>query len=305
MPSAEKGMHHHVVGEMLDAVRCIYCLDASDASRSIEHVIPESLGNTKLVLPPGVVCDRCNNYLSRKVEGPFVNSFPIRNLRFEQSLPSKRGRVPRLEVTAPGGGPAVLTRSPGGPMVVAFDNAADIYDVIDKSRYIISADDVHPIEGRVWSRFVGKVALGYLAAVSLEQLNDYEWIVNARELDELRNHVRRADRTDWQVHRRRIYHQDTAWAEGNDTVQRIWEATLSETNDGLPHFTAAFFGHECTICLTQSDLTPFRRELLASGGESPLFTGRHRADWLQQRGRGPNNRTMLLAVAPGEGRWAS
>ena len=110
-------MHHRVVGGILETVRCIYCLEASGASRSVEHVIPESLGNTKLVLPPGVVCDRCNNYLSRKVEGPFLNSFPIRKLRFDQALPSKRGRVPRLEAAAPGGGPAVLTRAPGGPIV--------------------------------------------------------------------------------------------------------------------------------------------------------------------------------------------
>lgn len=88
-------------------------------------------------------------------------------------------------------------------------------------------------------------------------------------------------------------------------MQRTWEATLSETTDGLPYFTGAFFGLECTICLTQADLSTFRRELLTSGGESPLFAGRHRADWLEQRGRGPNSRTALLAIAPGGSHGAS
>ena len=83
------------------------------------------------------------------------------------------------------------------------------------------------------------------------------------------------------------------------------EATLSETSDGLPHFTGAFFGLECTICLTQPDLSTFRRELLASGGESPLFAGRHRADWLQRRGRGPNSRKALLAIARGDSHGAN
>ena len=298
-------MHYGVVGGILDTVRCIYCLDASGTSRSVEHVIPESLGNTKLVLPPGVVCDRCNNYLSRKVEGPFLNSFPIRKLRFDQALPSKRGRIPRLEVAVAGGGPAVLARAAGGPIVVAFDRAADVLDVAARFRGVLLGDDCHPPEARVWSRFVGKVALGFLAARSLQHMNEYEWIAETREFDELRNHVRWGVHGDWQVQVRSIYHPDTAWADGVGTVQRTWEATLSETSDGLPHFTGAFFGLECTICLTQPDLSTFRRELLASGGESPLFTGRHRADWLQRRGRGPNSRKALLTIARGDSHGAN
>ena len=299
------GMHHRAVGGTLDTARCIYCLDASGTSRSVEHVIPESLGNTKLVLPPGVVCDRCNNYLSRKVEGPFLNSFPIRKLRFDQALPSKRGRVPRLEVAVAGGGPAVLARAAGGPIVIAFDRTADVLDAVARSRGVLLGEEYHPPDARVRSRFVGKVALGFLAASSLQHANEYEWIVETRELDELRNHVRWGVRGDWQVQVRRIYHPDTAWADGMGTVQRTWEATLFETSDGLPHFTGAFFGLECTICLTQPDLTTFRRELLASGGESPLFAGRHRADWLQRRGRGPNSRTALLAIAYGDSHGAN
>ena len=290
------GMHHRVVGGTLDTVRCIYCLDASGTSRSVEHVIPESLGNTKLVLSPGVVCDRCNNYLSRKVEGPFLNSFPIRKLRFDQAVPNKRGRVPRLEVAVAGGGPAVLARAAGGPIVVAVDRAVDVLDIAAGSRSVLLGEEFRPPEARVWSRFVGKVALGFLAASSLQHMNEYEWIVETREFDELRNHVRWGARGDWQVQVRRIYHPDTAWADGIGTVQRTWEATLFETSDGLPHFTGAFFGLECTICLTQPDLSTFRRELLISGGESPLYAGRHRADWLRRRGLGPNSREALIAI---------
>jgi hypothetical protein len=51
-------------------MRCPFFKSDSTASRSIEHIIPESLGNMTQILPPGVVCDGCNNYFSRKVEGP-------------------------------------------------------------------------------------------------------------------------------------------------------------------------------------------------------------------------------------------
>ena len=45
--------------------------DPSTNSRSKEHIVPQSLGGTEHILPPGVVCDKCNNYFSRAVEKPF------------------------------------------------------------------------------------------------------------------------------------------------------------------------------------------------------------------------------------------
>lgn len=41
--------------------RCLYCLREDRAFTSVEHVIPEGMGNKEIVLPVGVVCDKCNN----------------------------------------------------------------------------------------------------------------------------------------------------------------------------------------------------------------------------------------------------
>src|SRR6476620_6715883 len=71
-------------------MRCIFCKADSKLSRSVEHVIPESLGNSTLVLPKGVVCDPCNNYFSREVEKPFLEAPAIRIMRFHQALESKK-----------------------------------------------------------------------------------------------------------------------------------------------------------------------------------------------------------------------
>lgn len=46
-------------------MKCIFCKDSSDNSTSVEHIIPESLGN-KDILPKGIVCDSCNNYFAVK-----------------------------------------------------------------------------------------------------------------------------------------------------------------------------------------------------------------------------------------------
>jgi len=67
-------------------MRCLFCKCDSSSSRSVEHVIPESLGNHSLTLPPGVVCDNCNNYFSRKVEKPFLESGAVLLLRFHQEI---------------------------------------------------------------------------------------------------------------------------------------------------------------------------------------------------------------------------
>ncbi len=78
-------------------MRCIFCKDDSTNSKSLEHIIPESLGNATLILKPGVVCDKCNNYFAREVDKPFLEHNSIRNLRFEEGILSKKGRIPMLQ----------------------------------------------------------------------------------------------------------------------------------------------------------------------------------------------------------------
>ena len=53
-------------------MRCLFCKKDSDETKSIEHIVPESLGNKSFVLPLGYVCDKCNNYFALRVEKPFM-----------------------------------------------------------------------------------------------------------------------------------------------------------------------------------------------------------------------------------------
>ena len=41
--------------------KCLYCLTEEGEFTSVEHIYPESLGNTEFVLPRGSVCNNCNN----------------------------------------------------------------------------------------------------------------------------------------------------------------------------------------------------------------------------------------------------
>jgi hypothetical protein len=58
--------------------------------------MPESLGNTKYILPKGVVCDTCNNYFSNAVEAPVLNHQSFRNIRAKYMVPTKKGKFPYL-----------------------------------------------------------------------------------------------------------------------------------------------------------------------------------------------------------------
>ena len=54
--------------------RCIFCKQDSGTSKTIEHIIPESLGNKDHILSRGVVCDYCNNHFGLKIEEPLLDS---------------------------------------------------------------------------------------------------------------------------------------------------------------------------------------------------------------------------------------
>lgn len=78
-------------------MRCIFCKKDSSETKSIEHIIPESLGNKSFVLPRGYVCDKCNNYFAREIERPFLEQMNVQLLRFEESIPNKKNRIPTIK----------------------------------------------------------------------------------------------------------------------------------------------------------------------------------------------------------------
>jgi hypothetical protein len=67
-------------------MRCIFCKQDSKDSKTIEHIIPESLGNKDHILLSGVVCDKCNNYFGLKVEKPLLETDYFKQARFRNSI---------------------------------------------------------------------------------------------------------------------------------------------------------------------------------------------------------------------------
>lgn len=69
---------------------CIFCDNENEAT-SIEHIVPESLGNEKYVIEKGKVCDVCNGKFS-KFEGTALSQSILIMERARFGVKTKRGK---------------------------------------------------------------------------------------------------------------------------------------------------------------------------------------------------------------------
>jgi hypothetical protein len=76
-------------------MKCLYCREVGQPSRTIEHFIPERLGEGHpFTLPVGVVCDRCQNWASHHVAPAIWNSdIVLRHWLFWFHVPGKHGKA--------------------------------------------------------------------------------------------------------------------------------------------------------------------------------------------------------------------
>ncbi|WP_034893752.1 HNH endonuclease [Gillisia sp. Hel_I_29] len=80
---------------------CIIC-DKKNNSNSIEHIIPESLGNQHYILEKGELCDNCNNLFSKFENKALSNSvFAMERARLgikTKKGKTAKGKVDKLEI---------------------------------------------------------------------------------------------------------------------------------------------------------------------------------------------------------------
>lgn len=70
---------------------CIFCKFGSSAGKRVEHILPESLGGGDWAsLPPGVVCDACNQYFGSKVERVAIKDYPLNIIRVYSGVITKK-----------------------------------------------------------------------------------------------------------------------------------------------------------------------------------------------------------------------
>jgi hypothetical protein len=263
-------------------MRCIFCKSDSTKSRSIEHIIPESLGNTEHVLPRGAVCDTCNNYFARKVERPLLETPWFRHARSRQWVPNKRGLTPPMTGFVPGARMPAWVWLDGPNLTLEGRNEREQHALTDAiltgratSVYI---PIIEAIDQRLMSRFLAKVALEVLThrVIHVDGWNDE--IVDKEALDPLRHFARVGDRPEkWPFSRRRIYGEDDLQMEDGAGYQVLHEFTV--VCEPLPEpghlnlyaIVVCIFGEEFAINMGEPEIAGYERWLTARDGKSPLY----------------------------------
>lgn len=257
--------------------RCLFCKADSSASRSVEHIIPESLGNTTAVLPPGVVCDTCNNYFARKVEAPFLQSPAVLHLRFHQRLENKRGRVPSVLGFIRPDIPASITFCTRTETNFVEVPQAAFRELANAKRgELILPLGGSPPSSNVISRFMAKVALEAMAARLTAYTEGVAYLCDEVQLDEIREHARLGRTERWPVHIRRLYPAEGMVLSPEGRAEQVvheFDFLMTPANEW--YFILAIFGMEFTINMGGPDVEGYQRWLDGNGGVSPLYSGKN------------------------------
>jgi hypothetical protein len=261
-------------------MRCIFCKADSSSSISVEHIIPESLWNTKQILPRGVVCDSCNNYFARKVEKPFMAAPAFTHLRFHEAVPNKKGRIPTMEVLISPGHAVRAHRGKEKGVAMTIDVPPELFE---KLRTTESGQVILPIsgdlpEGAIVSRFLAKVAVEAMAQRLLGKPELLERFIDESEFDPLRKFARSGQPKEWPHHSRRLYPTTQRWTdESGQSFQVVHEYDFLHTRRGEVYFVLALYGLELTINVGGPDIDLYSEWLSENENASALHTGRNSA----------------------------
>lgn len=112
---------------------CLFC--QSEGPFTIEHIIPESLGNDDLLLVDQV-CATCNSHFS-KIEEFVLQKTALAFWRAFLGIKTKRGRLPTVELSQPkhekGAFPSVHPNHDNGIGFTSHDDGSTSVDIIDSN----------------------------------------------------------------------------------------------------------------------------------------------------------------------------
>lgn len=153
---------------------CLFCRSSGPFS-TIEHVIPESLGNDDLVLT-GEVCDACQAYFGKEIEQFILSKSPIAFWRTWLGIRTKKGKLPSVDLSQPkrpkGILPATHPLHDNGVGFAAHDDGSTSVDIDDPQivadilagrrssfQFVLSPKVLHML-----ARFLLKVGVELLAS---------------------------------------------------------------------------------------------------------------------------------------------
>ncbi|MCM1297813.1 MAG: HNH endonuclease [Alistipes senegalensis] len=257
-------------------MQCIFCHKDASASTSVEHIVPESLGNKHIYLPKGYVCNACNHYFAIKIEKDLLNQPYFISLRSRNEILSKKNRLIKQDMIFPGAqkkaGVSFLTQ--GNTLLIHIDDKDVINSIIEgKSHRMIAKYLPEPeYPNPLMSRFLAKCAYEYfLFHMGKEK---YDLCVNellgqnTDILKTLREYARFGKGKYWQYSQRRIYSEGSFFIqESKDIPYEILHEMSFFVKDYIKHpnnvveaeiyYVLVISGIEYAISISDPDISEY------------------------------------------------
>lgn len=268
---------------------CIFCHKDSSSSKSVEHIIPESLGNKHHYLPKGYVCDECNHYFAIKIEKSLLAQPYFVSLRLRNEILTKKGKLVKQQMFFPEAlkYTEVTMQTTDKVIVCSFDNE-ELYNTIkEKGIHTMIGPYIPEPEypNNIVSRFLAKCAYEYF----LYNMGEDKYDLCVKELlgkgnDILRNlreYARYGKGKYWHYNQRRIYSEgDLFYNKSEDKKYEILHEMIFFTkeynkhSDGMVeaeiYYVLVISGIEYAICISDPDISEYENWLDLNGGHSPL-----------------------------------
>lgn len=268
---------------------CIFCHKDASTSKSVEHIIPESLGNKHHLLPKGYVCDKCNNYFSVKIEKELLAQPYFVSMRFRNEILTKKNKLVKERIRFPEvciNAEAILQTSLKG-MTISFDDDVLYKKIQDEKIKTIELsyipEPTYP--NRILSRFLAKCAYEFfLYNVGKDKYDLCVQELLGKENDILKNlreYARFGKGKYWSYSQRRIYSEgDVVYNQSKGLyLEKLYEMKFftKEYNE-MPnydveveiYFVMAILGIEYAICISDPDISEYQKWLEEHKGVSPL-----------------------------------
>ena len=268
---------------------CIFCHKDSSMSKSIEHIIPESLGNKHHVLSAGYICDECNHYFAIKIEKELLTQPYFVSMRFRNEILTKKGKLVKEKMIFPGALKSceVTMQTTKDGLIASFEDK-ELYNLIkaDKTRTMIAPYIPAPkYTNTIMSRFLAKCSYEYF----LYNMGEDKYDLCVQELlgsevdilKDLREYARYGKGKYWQYNQRRIYSEGDCFFNQNENrlyeilhemkfLVKNYKRYPNENVEAEIYFIMSIAGIEYAICISAPDISEYQKWLEEHDGDSPL-----------------------------------
>jgi hypothetical protein len=206
-------------------MNCLFCKQNSDNSKSVEHIIPESLGNKDYILPKGFVCDKCNQYFAIKIEKTLLEQPYFNHVRSRTGIENKKGWVPSVDVLMLSPNPVKvgLSFSTTEGLSITVPDGANPKEALKSGRLLVPVLNEPEKNNPIVSRFLAKVSVEALMHIALHSKEAIDEIMNKPELEQIKQYARYGKGvTIWPYHQRRIYPERAVFKD-NSSESKIYE----------------------------------------------------------------------------------